>query len=159
MPASLRPVRWGALVLVAMALVGSTESRGARPPSTDCPSVENRPLPPTLSGLRLALRVSPCHSLNRPGRAARPAEDPWLARDKATHVVVSGLWTLSTQYVLENEAGWSEGDALPVSVASAALVGGAKELYDTTTPTGTASARDLAANAVGIGLAVGVIVL
>jgi hypothetical protein len=88
-----------------------------------------------------------------------PPRDRWLARDKATHVVVSGLWTLSTQYVLVTKADWAEGDALPVSVASAALVGGTKELYDATTPAGTASGRDLAANAVGIGLAVGVILL
>jgi uncharacterized protein YfiM (DUF2279 family) len=88
-----------------------------------------------------------------------PPRDRWIAQDKATHVVVSGLWTLSAQYVLVNKAGWAEGDALPVSVASAAVVGGAKELYDATRPAGTASGKDLVADAVGIGLAVGVIVL
>jgi hypothetical protein len=88
-----------------------------------------------------------------------PERDRWLGRDKARHVVFSGLWTLSAQYVLVRKAGWSTGDALPASVATAAAVGLAKEGYDATRPDGTASGRDLAANAVGIGLAVGVIVL
>ncbi|MFB6286576.1 MAG: hypothetical protein ABEK03_08375 [Candidatus Bipolaricaulia bacterium] len=91
--------------------------------------------------------------------AARPSEDQWLARDKAKHVVFSGLWTLSTQYVLVNKAHWSEGDALPASIASAAAVGVAKEVYDASRPTETASGKDLVADAVGIGLAVGVILL
>lgn len=158
-PASVRPVQWGVLVLVAIALVGSTESRGARFSSTDCPSVERSALPPTLSGLRIALRVPPCHSLNRSKRAPRPSEDQWLARDKARHVLFSGLWTLSTQYVLVRKAEWSEGDALPASVATAAAVGIAKEGYDAARPAGSASGKDLAADAVGIGLAVGVILL
>ena len=88
-----------------------------------------------------------------------PAPDRWWARDKARHVVFSGLWTLSAQYVLVRKAGWTEGDALPASIAAAAAVGLAKEGYDAARPAGTASGRDLAANAVGIGLAVGVILL
>jgi len=118
------------------------------------PAADGHTSPDTLTAAEVAFQLR----YDAPPPAA-PPRDRWLARDKATHVVVSGLWTLSTQYVLVNQAGWAEGDALPVSVASAALVGGAKELYDATTPTGTASGKDLVANAVGIGLAVGVIVL
>ena len=88
-----------------------------------------------------------------------PPRDRWLARDKVQHVVFSGLWTLSTQYVLVNKAGWTEADALPASVASGATVGILKELYDASRLTGRASGKDLVADAVGIGLAVGVIVL
>jgi uncharacterized protein YfiM (DUF2279 family) len=88
-----------------------------------------------------------------------PPRDRWLARDKATHVVVSGLWTLSTQYVLVNKVGWSEPDALPASIASGAAVGLAKEFYDASHPEGSVSGKDLVADAVGIGLAVGVIML
>ena len=88
-----------------------------------------------------------------------PERDRWLGRDKARHVVFSGLWTLSAQYVLVRKAGWTEGDALPASIATAAAVGLAKEGYDAARPAGTASGKDLVANAVGIGLAVGVIVL
>jgi len=85
--------------------------------------------------------------------------DQWIARDKAKHVVFSGLWTLSAQYVLVRKADWSEGDALPVSIASSAAVGVAKELYDASRPAGTVSGKDLVADAVGIGLAVGIILL
>jgi hypothetical protein len=86
-------------------------------------------------------------------------KDRWWARDKAVHLVGSMLWTLSTQYVLVSKTTWTEGDALPVSVASGAAVGVTKELYDANRPSGTASVRDLVADAVGIGLAAGVIAL
>jgi uncharacterized protein YfiM (DUF2279 family) len=94
-----------------------------------------------------------------PPHAAPAASDRWWSRDKAQHLVVSGLWTLSVQYVLVDKAGWAEPDALSLAAGSAAAVGLAKELYDTSRPAHTASAKDLVANAVGIGLAVGVIVL
>lgn len=158
-PVSVRPVQWGVLILVVVALAGSTESRGARLGPVDCPGVERGALPPTLSGLRLALRFPPCRSPSRSPRAARPSKDEWIARDKAKHVVFSGLWTLSSQYVLVRKADWSEGDALPVSIASSAAVGVAKEFYDASRPTGTISGKDLVADGVGIGLAVGIILL
>lgn len=153
-PASFAPVQWGVLILVAFALVGATESQGARPASMDCLSAERAPLPPTLSALRLALQFPPCRSSRPSLRTARPSEDRWLARDKAKHVVFSGLWTLSTQYVLVVKADWSEADALPASITSAAAVGVTKELYDASHPTGAVSGKDLVADAVGIGLAV-----
>ena len=99
-------------------------------------------------------------SLPHPAAVPAPSSrDPWLARDKAQHVVFSGLWTLSTQYLLVNKADWSEGDALPVSIASSAVVSVAKELYDASRPAKTASGKDLVADAVGIRLAVGIILL
>jgi len=88
-----------------------------------------------------------------------PPRDRWLGRDKVQHVVFSGLWTLSTQYVLVNKAGWAEADALPASIASGATIGVLKELYDASRLAGRASGKDLVADAVGIGLAVGVIAL
>ena len=158
-PAFFLPVQWGLLVLIAFALVGSTESRGALPPPTGCSEMERGPLPPTVSGLRLALQFPLCRFSYPPLRVARPSEDQWLARDKAKHVVFSGLWTLSTQYVLVVKADWRAPGALPASVASGAAVGVAKELYDASRPAETASGKDLVADAVGIGLAVGVILL
>lgn len=155
------PVWWGMLILIGVTLVAPTESRGALLPSTDCTGVEES-APLTAHSVRLALFVPPCRSIrftDRSPRTARPSEDSWLARDKARHVVLSGLWTLSTQYVLVNKATWSEPDALPASVASGAAVGLAKELYDASRPGGRVSSKDLVADAVGIGLAVGVIAL
>jgi hypothetical protein len=76
------------------------------------------------------------------------------------HVVVSATWTLSTQYVLVAKSGWDEGDALPVSLASGAAVGLAKELYDWRLgPTGHFSRKDLVADALGLALATAVILL
>ena len=142
------------LLLAGMALVGPTESQGARPSSIGCLEVERRTLPPTRSALRLALRIPPCRPMSRPLRAARSTEEAWIARDKARHVVFSGLWTLSTQYMLVNKADWSDRDALPLSITSGATVGLAKELYDASRPEGTVSGKDLVADGVGIALAV-----
>jgi len=98
--------------------------------------------------------VPPTRPARRPVR-----RDQWGARDKAQHLVVSGPWTLSTQYVLVQGADWANADALPASVATSAAVGLGKEWYDASRADGQASAKDLVANAVGIGLAGGLIVL
>lgn len=106
----------------------------------------------TASEIRFTLRYAV--------KAERPANvDRWWARDKARHLVFSGLWTLSTQYVLVNKANWSESSALPASVGFAGAVGIAKELYDAQSNDGRFSTKDLAADAFGICLAAGVIVL
>ena len=88
------------------------------------------------------------------------SSDPWWARDKLQHLTFSFLWTLSTQYVLVEKADWSRSAALPAAVGSGATVGLSKELFDWRLgPTRRFSTRDLAADAVGILLAVGVILL
>jgi uncharacterized protein YfiM (DUF2279 family) len=94
-----------------------------------------------------------------PSPSSPPPRDRWVGRDKIQHVVFSGLWTLSTQYVLVNKAGWAEADALPASIASGITIGVLKEPYDASRFSGRASGKDLVADAVGIGLAVGVIAL
>ncbi|WP_022836446.1 hypothetical protein [Salisaeta longa] len=92
--------------------------------------------------------------------ALTPAADRWWARDKAKHVAFSTLWTLSTQYVLVQKAHWTRGDALPLSVGTAGAVGVAKEVYDWRWGTTRHfSRRDLVADAVGIALGVGIILL
>jgi len=106
----------------------------------------------TAAAMAFELRYGSPSSVSAP-------RDRWLARDKAQHVVFSGLWTLSTQYVLVNKADWAEAEALPASIASGATIGIVKELYDASRLTGRASGKDLVADAVGIGLAVGVILL
>lgn len=145
---------WAWVLLLVGVPTAGTDAQAV--PTSTIDSVASTPasLPPTLAGLRVALLVPS----TRPAR--QPADrDRWWARDKARHVVFSGLWTLSTQYVLVQKAGWPTGDALPVSVAASATVGLGKELYDASRIDGRASGKDLVANAVGIGLAVGVIAL
>jgi uncharacterized protein YfiM (DUF2279 family) len=91
---------------------------------------------------------------------APPPDDRWIARDKVQHVTFSFLWTLSTQYVLVTEARWSETRALPFSIASGAAIGLAKEIYDWQIgPTRYFSNKDLVADALGILLATGLILL
>ena len=89
----------------------------------------------------------------------RPA-DPWLGFDKAQHAAFSFLWTLSSQYTLVNKLDVSERRALPFSVSSGVLLGLSKELYDgSTAPRNYFSFRDLVADAFGIALALGLILL
>lgn len=98
--------------------------------------------------------------LHKPTLAADRPRDPWLARDKALHVAFSALWTLSTQYAFVNKMNWSERRALPVSAGVSGTIGLAKEVYDWRhSPTRYFSKRDLAADAVGIALAAGFILL
>ena len=93
-------------------------------------------------------------------RARYLARDRWWAVDKAKHAAASFLLTLSSQYVLTEKKGLSEGAALPLSVGLSAATGLAKELYDRRTgPAYRFSGRDLAADGVGILLAAGLILL
>lgn len=86
--------------------------------------------------------------------------DRWFAIDKAKHVTFSFLWTLSTQYVVVNKGRISEQHALPLSITSGAAIGVSKEYYDLTIgPTQYFSVKDLVADAVGVLLAVGIILL
>ncbi len=84
----------------------------------------------------------------------------WIAFDKAQHVAFSFLWTLGTQYTLVEKADISNRHALPFSMAGSAALGIAKELYDWRLgPRRVFSHRDLVADAVGILLAGGIILL
>ncbi len=90
----------------------------------------------------------------------RRPPDRWLGLDKVQHAAFSFLWTLSSQYTLVNKIKVSERRALPFSVGSGVLLGLSKELYDgSTAPRNSFSYRDLAADAFGIALAVGLILL
>ncbi len=111
--------------------------------------------PPLPSAQALAASAAPL-----PPVAYAPAEDRWWARDKLQHLTFSFLWTLGTQYVLVEKAGRSNEAALPASAASGAAVGLSKELFDWRVgPSRRFSTRDLAADAAGILLAVGLIAL
>lgn len=88
-----------------------------------------------------------------------PERDPWLGFDKVQHVTFSFLWTLSSQYAFVNKFSISEGRALPLSLASGASIGLTKEWYDRRYGSGLFSVRDLVADAVGLALAAGVILL
>lgn len=139
----LRSGLCGLGLLLGVALIAPVQATPTSPPSSDSL---------TAAAVAFTLQYDAPPPLS-------PARDRWWARDKAVHLVGSSLWTLSTQYVLVSKAEWTETDALPASVASGVVVGATKELYDANRPSGTASARDLVANVVGIGLAAGIIAL
>ena len=84
-------------------------------------------------------------------------EDKWLSFDKVQHFTFSFLWTLSSQYILVNNMNMHEEDALPFSVFSSVSAGIMKETYDMKKPKGYFSKKDVAANCLGILLAVVVI--
>lgn len=86
--------------------------------------------------------------------------DPWLGRDKVLHAAGSFLLTLSAQYVLVNKLDASEGGALPIAAGTAFSLGLAKEVADSRRAVNPLfSVRDLVADAFGVALAVGLILL
>lgn len=86
--------------------------------------------------------------------------DDWLARDKAMHVGASFLITLSSQYVLESKLELTEGEALPLAATSALSAGVLKEVMDSRRlHSPHFCTRDLVADALGVLLAAGVILL
>jgi uncharacterized protein YfiM (DUF2279 family) len=148
---------WGlALVLTVLALLAPPRVLAQAPESApalraailyDSPASSSPPL-------RLHVETAPTSpSFNEQER------DPWLGFDKVQHVTFSFLWTLSSQYAFVNKVGASEGRALPLSLASGAGIGLSKEWYDRRYGSGLFSVRDLVADAVGLALAAGVILL
>ena len=86
--------------------------------------------------------------------------DDWLARDKALHVGASFLITLSAQYVFENKLELTDGEALPLAITTALSAGVLKELLDSQRLHAPHfCTRDLVADAVGVLLAAGLILL
>lgn len=127
---------------------------------------------PSPAALRSALLHSPAHipsfsteaasssETARDTAALNPSPEPWLALDKAQHATISFFWTLGSQYALVNKLAMDEGSALPLSVAAAATAGLAKEWYDARHGNPRRfSRRDLVADAFGIVLAAGLILL
>ena len=111
-----------------------------------------------------SLEVTTCGGVERTKTAVpfpdTTLHDPWLARDKALHAGGSFLLTLSGQYVLTAKLAASEGTALPIAAGTTLALGLAKEVLDSRRPVRPLfSTRDLVADAVGIALAAGLILL
>lgn len=86
--------------------------------------------------------------------------DDWLARDKAMHAGASFLITISSQYVYESKLDLTQGEALPLSISTALSAGLLKEIMDSQREhLPHFSQRDLVADAVGVLLAAGLILL
>ena len=86
--------------------------------------------------------------------------DPWLGRDKVLHASASFLLTLSAQYVLTSKLDTDADTAVPIAAGAAFSLGLTKEFADSRRPVNPLfSTRDLVADAVGVALAVGLILL
>lgn len=109
--------------------------------------------PAYAAALRSALLQAPV-----PNDSVRISER-WIARDKALHAGVSGLLTLSGQYVFQVKASRSRDAALVTSLSLTAGIGLAKEWIDWRYRTGLFSWRDLVADAAGMGVATAIILL
>ena len=141
---------WAFVLVLLFVLLGTVPSAqaGGSPPIGNVDSL-------SAAAVAFEFRYGSTPRLDAPPPSSR---NQWIARDKAKHVVFSALWTLSAQYVLVRKADWSEGDALPLSAASSAAVGLAKEVYDASRG-GHISGKDLGGDVAGIGVAVGLILL
>jgi uncharacterized protein YfiM (DUF2279 family) len=115
-------------------LLGATPLLGQTPDTTATPVISH----PGLSGA---------------ARDSLERLDPWLGFDKVQHFTFSFLWLLSTQYIVVNKMGMEETSAYPYALASGALVGLLKEMYDARRPGGFFSKRDLVADGCGLLLA------
>ncbi|NQV38607.1 MAG: DUF2279 domain-containing protein [Candidatus Marinimicrobia bacterium] len=85
--------------------------------------------------------------------------DPWFGFDKVQHFTFSFLWTLSSQYIIENKMEIDDNNVIFLSSGSAFSAGLLKEFYDQRKPQGYFSKRDLVANSLGVMCAVAVIMM
>lgn len=115
---------------------------------------------PTLRAVMLSGWTADAPPQSAPASSDTTLHDPWIARDKALHAGGSFLLTLSGQYVLTAKLAASEGTALPIAAGTTLALGLAKEVVDSRRAVRPHfSTRDLVADAVGVALAVGLILL
>ena len=90
----------------------------------------------------------------------RTPRDRWLAFDKAKHLGGGFLVVLSSQYVFEGKAALPRDPALALSLTTGVAASLGKEVYDRWIGrTRYFSTKDLVADALGLHLAAGVVVL
>ncbi len=112
------------------------------------------------SPLRLVPTPTELQPLPSPAPPDSLLDDPWIGRDKFLHASASFLLTLSAQYVLTSKLDTDENTAVPIAAGAAFSLGLTKEFADSQRPVHPLfSVRDLTADAVGVALAVGLILL
>jgi uncharacterized protein YfiM (DUF2279 family) len=105
--------------------------------------------------LAAASKAQPVRDTTVALASSTPPADPWLGRDKALHAGGSMLLTLGGQLILTEGAGLSGNRAIPLSAGTALTLGVMKELTDRRrTHNPLFSWRDLAADALGVAVAV-----
>lgn len=109
------------------------------PPRTSLPR-------PRLPSRRLVTML--CILLAGCASSSRQSSDPWLATDKALHLI-AGVAVGVTGAGIAQSNGYSPCGATSGGVGLAFSVGVTKEWYDGKTATGTSSGKDLLATVVG----------
>lgn len=84
------------------------------------------------------------------------AEDPWLGRDKASHLALSLSIAGFGYHLARMEAGQERGAARAASFGTTVALGLAKELWDRRRPGGRFSYKDVLFDLAGAGLALAV---
>jgi len=87
-------------------------------------------------------------------RSVDCARDAWFGRDKADHLTVSAALTAAQYYALHRESELSSRRSLQAAALSTLVLGVAKEIYDATARRRCASAKDLAADVLGVALTI-----
>ncbi|KAA3661226.1 MAG: hypothetical protein DWQ10_05010 [Calditrichaeota bacterium] len=77
-----------------------------------------------------------------------------MGQDKYQHLVLSSFLVAGQMFVYREHAGLEQKKALQVSVATTAVLGVCKEVYDYTSKKGHPSLRDILADIAGIGVGI-----
>ncbi len=81
------------------------------------------------------------------------AQDTWIGKDKADHLLASAFLAGAQYYALRREFDWSHERSVNIAVSSTLVIGLGKEIYDHVSRKGTPSVKDLAADVLGIAVA------
>ncbi|NUO83835.1 hypothetical protein HUU05_27480 [candidate division KSB1 bacterium] len=81
------------------------------------------------------------------------AQDAWISKDKADHLVASAFLTGAQYYLWHRELEHSHEQSLSVAIGTTIAIGLGKEIYDHVSRKGTPSVKDMVADVLGIGVA------
>ena len=87
-----------------------------------------------------------------PGEKTKSSRDSWLGEDKIEHFLVSAMIAGFGFFAMREPFGRSENISLLVAASVATGAGIGKEYYDTRRQLGVASAKDLVADILGMGI-------
>lgn len=81
------------------------------------------------------------------------AQDKWINKDKADHMLASAFLVGAQYYVAHRELERSHEQSMSIAIGSTLVIGLGKEIYDHVSRKGTPSVKDVVADVLGIGVA------
>jgi len=88
-----------------------------------------------------------------PGNMSPEHSDAWISADKFSHFTVSAYLVAGQKYVAQEHFRINSRKSMKIAIISTAAVGLGKEIYDKVVRKKKMSAKDLAADLAGIGVA------